>query len=212
MVDYLAVVFDYINTTLSNLSYEAAKATIKPLSTFVAGMIVYSVFIFKFYRFIARRDIFKLNLADYASRSHPALEQTLSIIFYILEHIVIFPVITFFSFLVLAVLMAFLAKEQTVQTIILVSISIVAAVRVTAYVHEDLSRDLAKMLPFALLGIFLVDSSYLNYAQSVEVIKMLPGLGETMVYYLIFVILLEIILRLIHAIFSHSKPKPEPKP
>ena len=39
--------------------------------------------------------------------------------------------------------------------LILISISVVTAVRVTAYIDEDLSRDIARILPFALLGLFI---------------------------------------------------------
>jgi len=39
-----------------------AYLILKPLVIFVLGMVVYSIFIFKFYRFIAKKDVFELNL------------------------------------------------------------------------------------------------------------------------------------------------------
>ena len=41
-----------------------AHTTLLPLFGYIIGMVIYSVFIFKFYRFVAHRDIIKFNLAQ----------------------------------------------------------------------------------------------------------------------------------------------------
>jgi len=102
----------------------------------------------------------------------------------------------------MSVLLMFLAKSGNVANILLVSVALVAAVRATAYYNEDLSRDLAKMLPFALLGVFLVDISYFSFSNSIELVKQMPSFWKTMAYYLGFVIALEFVLRIGHGIVS----------
>lgn len=189
------------------LSISKALIVLEPLTMFLIGMAIYSIFIFKFYTFLARKDIFKLDLNQYNHATHPTIKKGLRLIFYVIEYIVLFPVFVFFWFSILTILLSFLAKEQAVQNVLLVSIAVVGAVRITAYYNEDLSRDLAKMLPFALLGIFLVNISYFSIGESMEVIKQIPSQISLLLYYLFFVILLEFVLRIIYGIAMIFIPK-----
>ncbi|MCK5177030.1 MAG: hypothetical protein KAQ92_04855, partial [Candidatus Aenigmarchaeota archaeon] len=111
------------------------------------------------------------------------------------EYIILFPIFTFFWFAVFVVLLSFMAKGQPLESILLVSIAVVGVIRVTAYYNEDLSKDLAKMLPFALLGIFLVDISYFLFGESFDTIKQIPEMQGILIYYLVFVVALEFVLR-----------------
>ena len=95
----------------------------------------------------------------------------------------------------------------SVAMVLLISVAIVAAVRVTAYYNEDLSKDLAKMLPFALLGVFLLDTSFFSFSEALTEIKQLFLLWENMIYYFIFVIGLEFVLRISHGFVSLFKKK-----
>ena len=97
-------------------------------------------------------------------------------------------------------MLAILSKTQDVGNILLISMTLVAAVRATAYYNEDLSRDLAKMLPFALLGIFLIDISFFSLQASIETIKLLPSMWKPMIYYFIFVVGFELLLRILSGI------------
>ena len=101
-----------------------------------------------------------------------------------------------FWFLVLTVLLAFLSKNQGIGTVLLVSMAVVSSIRVTSYYDEDLSRDLAKILPFALLGVFVVDLSYFRISDSLTSLELAAGQWETIIYYLAFVVVLEFVLRL----------------
>lgn len=175
---------------------------LKPLTYFVVGIAIYSVFIFKFYRFIAKRDVFQLDMNKYNTASHPMLNKFVGFIFYIVKYILLFPIFTFFWFGVLTFLLSFLSKNHDLQTVLLVSIAVVGAVRFTAYYNEDLSRDLAKMLPFALLAVYLVDTTYFSFSESIEMIKQVPSVWNILIYYLIFVILLEFVLRIFSLFFK----------
>lgn len=173
-----------------------AITVIRPLLSFVVGMAVYAVFVFKFYRFLASKDIFALDLSRYEKSRLRWLRSALHMVFYVLKYLVLFPFLAFFWFAILTVLLSFLAKKQTAETVLLVSIAVVAAVRITSYYDEDLSRDLAKILPFALLGVFLVDLSYFSVPATLSTLQETLGQWRTMVYYLVFVIILELVLRI----------------
>ena len=169
---------------------------VKPLILFVLSMVFYSVFIFKFYRFVAKRDIFKLNLKQYSKSSNTIIRNFWGSILYVIEYVFIFPIFTFFWYGMIAVLLVFLSREQSVQNVLLVSIALVGAIRITAYYNEDLSKDLAKMIPFALLGVFLVDISFFSFSSSFSLVMEIPGFWNTILHYLLFVVILEFVLRI----------------
>jgi len=187
---------------LFELNLSEAIVTLKPLTIFVFGMVVYSFFVFKFYRFLAKKDIFKLNLNRYNRVKHPFLEKILSVIFYIIEYIFVMPIFIFFWSGVLAILLIFLTKQTSVQNLLLVSIALVGAIRITAHYNEDLSADLAKMLPFALLAVFLGNISFFSPDQAMLIIRQLPSQLNTFIYYLLFVIIMEILLRITQIIIN----------
>ena len=174
---------------------------IRPLLLFVLGMVVYSVFIFKFYRFVAKRDIFELNLKQYSKSSDSIIQKIWGSILYVIEYILLFPIFTFFWYGMIAIFLVFLSREQSVQNVLLVSIALVGAIRITAYYNEDLSKDLAKMLPFALLGIFLVDISFFSFSTSISLVMEIPSFWSIILHYLVFVIALEFVLRIGHGIY-----------
>ena len=190
---------DSINVSTLGLSIGEANTVIHPLFIFVIGVAFYAIFIFKFYRFIASRDIFKLNLQQYSQSFFGIIERILYMTFYIVEYFIIFPFITFFWFSVMALVVMFLSKAS-VEANLLISMALVAAIRITTYYDEDLSKDLAKMLPFALLGVFLVDVSYFSYDRFIDKLDVVPTLWKQLVYYLFFVILLELLLRVLRTI------------
>ena len=81
--------------------------------------------------------------------------------------------------------------------VLLVALAVVSAIRVTAYYHEDLARDLAKILPLAVLGTFIIDASFLTVEESAAVIQEANNNRETIFYYFVFLVLLEFFLRIV---------------
>ncbi len=175
--------------------------TIRPLLGFILGVVIYSFFIFKFYRFLAKKDLFKLDLKQYKKFKDAASKKGMAILFYIFEHIFLLPILIFFWFALLSMFLSFLATNQPIQNIMMVSISLVAAVRITSYYSEDLSRDLAKMLPFALLGVFLTEVKLFSLGASFAFLKNFATISDTLIYYLLFVIILEFVLRALHWVY-----------
>ena len=179
------------------LDIEDAIDLLRPVTLYILGMAVYAFFVFKFYRFVASRDMFGMDLSRYEESRFRWLRAFLHVILYIGEYIILFPVFAFFWFAVLTVILAFLSKGQSFSDILLMALVTVSAIRVTAYYDEDLSKDLAKILPFAVLAIFLIDASFFTIAESLEVLRQVRNYSEDILYYLVFLIAMEFALRLI---------------
>jgi hypothetical protein len=190
----------FSNLNLSDFSIVGYFTAVKPLVFFIIGMTVYAIFIFKFYKFLARRDMLQLKLKEYSEGFSGFLKEVFSRLFHTVEILIVIPLLVFFWFAVLAVLLLILAKNQSFDNVLLSSMALVATVRITAYYKEELSRDIAKVIPLALLAIFLIDASYFSIGSTSELVKQIPSSWQTLVNYLIFVIGLELVLRTINAL------------
>ena len=115
---------------------------------------------------------------------------------YVAKYLLIFPLVAFFWFATFTVLLSFLAPDRPFSDILLVALAVVGTIRISAYLTEDLSRDLAKILPFAVLGIFIVNVSFFKTTESFEVLRQANDNRESILYYLVFVIVLEFALRI----------------
>ena len=126
------------------------------LLIYVIGIAIYAILIWKFYKFLARRNIIELDLRKYNKTEHPTLNKMFASVLFLIEYIIILPLFVFFWFSILSILLLLLSKTQSVDQIVLVSAAIVAATRLTSYLSQDLSKDLAKMFPFTILAVFLL--------------------------------------------------------
>ena len=94
-----------------------------------------------------------------------------------------------------------LSKDQSVAQILLVAAAVVGAIRVTSYFNEDLSRDLAKIFPFTVLVIFLLSPNFLDFSTVIGKLLEIPSFLNNILFYLIFVISFEILIRFFYTIF-----------
>jgi len=201
-----------ISSLFMNFRFAEAIEHLKPLLLFMTGMIIYSVFIFKFYKFISKKDILKLDLEQYSSNSkHRVLHKISAFLLYVLEFVIIMPLVIFFWFLVFSVIIIFFSKEIDPQRVLLMAFSLVGSIRAIAYYSENLSQELAKMLPLTLLAIFLVDASYFSLDNSVAILRTLPSLWEIIVYYLLLIVFLEIVFRGVRYLLSPLIPEKDYK-
>jgi len=182
---------------------------------FTAVIVIYSVFVFYFYRFLAKKNIIELNLNQYNQYANPAVVKFFAVIFYLIEYVVVLPVLTFFWFAVLSILILLLSKGIGISTILLISAALVAAVRITAYVSEDLSKDLAKMLPFTLLAIAITTAGFFDINALLQRITEIPSLFSNIAYYLLFIVAVELIMRtftFFQSMIQSSKAEEEVSP
>ncbi|MFH1182561.1 MAG: hypothetical protein V1702_06385 [Candidatus Woesearchaeota archaeon] len=190
----------------AQLSMEEAKSFTYPLVLLTAGFVIYSLFIFTFYRFLAHKDVFQLKLQQY--KGHFAgIEEFFGVVLYIAEYIVILPLFIFFWFLVMVLMVAALSEAKSPELILLMAMSMVAATRVVAFISNDLANDMAKLLPFVLLGIFVIDIRYFDFNTYIATLMQFPALWETILYYLAFTMILEMLLRLFYGIYCWRSKK-----
>ncbi len=200
------------------LDFDDALNLLEPVAVYVFGMAVYAAFVFRFYRFVAARDMFALDLSRYEESRFRPVRAFLHFVMYVAKYIILFPVFAFFWFAVLTVILALLAKEQTFSDILLTALVTVGTIRVTAYLTEDLSRDLAKILPFAVLAISLIDPAFFAIEDSLDVLMEVRDYSENILYYLVFLIALEFALRLLMGFASlvlvgdRARTPEEPEP
>ena len=188
---------------------------LKPAFFYMIGVAFYGLFLFKFYHLLARKDILKFNSNDYGKGSYPTVDRTAGFFLYFLQVLVLFPLIVFFWFAVLIIFIAFLSKNQSVENIMLSAMAIVGATRIASYYNEELSKDLAKLLPLVLLGVFLIDISFFSFNQTWTILLQTVQQWKILIYYLVFIIILEVILRLGFLLFGrveYEEVPEEPKP
>jgi len=169
-----------------------------PLLLYVIGMVVYAVFVFKFYHFISNNSVFNLNLDKYNKSNHPIFSRFFGFIFYVIEFILFFPALAFTWFVFYAGLLIVLASNLGANDILILSMAVVASSRITSYYSEELATDISKMLPLAILGSFLVSSS--SFTIHLDKIFELASLWSTALYYLGFIILVEMFMRVVQLI------------
>jgi hypothetical protein len=180
---------------LRQLNLADAAELLRPAMLFTVGVAIYAILIFNLYRFMSRRNVFNLDFSKYEESRHAFLGRTLHLIFYVAKYLLIFPLFAFFWFGVLVVMVALLSRTKEVEDLLLIAMAVLTSVRVTSYYTEELSRDIAKMLPFALLGIFLIDLRYFDLSASTELLNRVGDKWESIFYYWVFVVLLELVLR-----------------
>ena len=96
-----------------------------PVSIYILGMAAYAIFVFKFYRFVAARDVFDLDLSSYEESSYRWIRSSLHFTLYGAKYLILFPVFAFFWFAVLTLVLAFLSKEQTFSDTLLIALATV---------------------------------------------------------------------------------------
>ncbi len=189
----------------NGLHLNDAFTLLEPVALYILGMSIYTLFVFKFYRFLASKDIFTFDLSRYEASRHRAVRVVVDTAFYIAKYLFIFPVVAFFWFAAFTVLLSFLAPDRPFSDILLVALAVVGTIRISAYLTEELSRDLAKILPFAVLGIFIVNVSFFKTSESFEVLRQANAHRESILYFLMGLIVLEFALRISSAFAADIK-------
>ena len=166
-------------------------------------VVVYSILIWKFYRFIAKKDLIELNLKKYNRSTHPVLSKTIAGGFYIVEYLIVLPFLVCFWFAAFVIFLALLTKISDTSIVITISAVIIVAIRMTSYYKEDLSKDLAKMLPFTLLSVAILQGG-VSFQEGLTRIFQLPQFFSHIYYALFFIFIIEFILRLFETVFVAS--------
>ncbi len=164
-------------------------------------IVLYSIFIWHFYRLLSKKDILQLNLNQYNKYQDAFLVKIVAGFLYLIEYILISPLLIFAGFVCFTILIILMNESLSIASLLLISATIVASIRITAYYKEDLSREIAKFFPFTLLGISLINPNLFDLNRIFAQILSIPSLFNQVGNYLLFIIFIEIILRFFRFIF-----------
>ncbi len=180
------------------------SAVRQALNVFIIAVLIagISMFIWYFYRSLSQRNLISLNLSQYNTSEHSVTSKLLATSFYLLEYVVLMPVLIFFWFMALSVFIFLIASERTVVQILMLTASLVLAIRILAYWNEEISRDLAKLFPFITLSVFLLMPGSFELSNILKKLGNISGLFNYIVYFLLAVLFVEIFLRVFYTIFN----------
>ncbi len=170
------------------VSLQEGFVVLQPLVIFVIWMLVYSVFVFKFYKLVSRKNMLRISWKS---------DGWWNLARYVIKYLLLFPITVFIWFIVISALLAVLSQVLEIGDIFMISMGITVLIRITAYYNEDLSEELASMIPFALLAVFILDISQVTSATLFRVYDQVPGAMHILVYYFIFIVMLEIFLEIL---------------
>jgi|TARA_B110001454_G_scaffold21960_1_gene21381 hypothetical protein len=182
--------------------FENFIAETYPIILAVIAIALYSGFVFLFYRFLARKDILTLDLSKFEKNYSGKFRLYFRIVFHIGLYIVLIPILIAFWTLILAMILTLFASDPDHARNALIATAVVGAIRILSYWTEELSRDVAKMLPFAVLGVFLVDSTAVHIDSIISLIESWPELANSWWNSLILLSILEVILRAINGLYN----------
>lgn len=155
---------------------------LQTLAIYGIGIAVYTALVFAFYQSLSRRRPVHIPGSEddgWWGRTARFFERAL-----------LFPVVSFLYFAVIAVALFVLAQSQTTQDILRIAMAVVVSVRVTVYLSEKMSNDLAKLVPLSLLAVMLVNPTYASWSATwghfAEATRLWPLLGR---YFLLFIAL-----------------------
>ncbi len=180
---------------LISLLEEFGQDTLPELLAIIA-VAAYSGFVFMFYRLLARRDILTLDLERYQDSMSGRIKAFFRTLVFLIQYAIAIPLLISFWTVVMAVILTLLSNESDHARNALIATSVVGAVRIVSYWTEDLSRDVAKMLPFAVLGVFLVGETSVKLSEFEDLYHNLPKLASSYVNSLILLSILETVLRI----------------
>ena len=203
---------NYLNNIVKDI---AEDSSIYDLIGFSIGMVIYGIFVYHFYKFLSKRDMFSINLEQRMihiklKSSGEKISTVPRITAFIATNIFIFPFVIFLWFLGYSSFMFLLVQQMPTATIFLVSSSLIIAIRISAYYSEELSKDLAKLIPFALLGIFLFNPQFYSMSDVVKRLEEIPSFLTLIASFLVVAIAVETILSILYLIklkFFHKEKK-----
>lgn len=161
-----------------------------------------AVFIWGFYSSLSNRDIVPLNLAKYNKSKHPVFSKLIAILFYLVEYLILAPIMIFLWFAAISAVLILVAKERGIDEILAISIAMVGAVRILAYSKKSIAADLAKLFPLTMLAVFLLEPGSLNTTQIISHLVHIPSLLSSLVSFFFVVFVIEFSLRIVYTAYE----------
>ena len=176
---------------------------------FAILIVIYSVVTWKFYKHLSKKDLINLNLNQYNRTTHPFLNKLVAILFYLIEYIIILPFLIFFWFAVFGLFILLLSEELVVAQIVVISASMIAAIRMVCYYEASLALEMAKVFPFAILTIFITSPSFFQLDRVLTKIDEIPNFLGSIILFLLLIAGIELILRVTDTVLNLFRSEAE---
>lgn len=148
------------------VQYQQIESSTGPLAiraiVTIIAITLYAIFAGSFYETLSKKTIFKLNLPKpllFSEEEHHVRMWDILVLFF--QYTIFFPIITLIWTMALTLFLLALSSSSPAEVAVL-SLSIVASTRIVAYYDEQISVDVAKLLPIALLAIIVADPGSLS--------------------------------------------------
>ncbi|MDP3766279.1 MAG: hypothetical protein Q8R04_07235 [Nanoarchaeota archaeon] len=171
-------------------------------STIILFLAIFIMWYF-YHKQLSRKDLFDIPKID----SNSKFVSFINRLVYFFKYIIVFPLYSFIWFLIFSFLLVLIAKSRPISEIMFFGIIIVSVTRISAYASSKLAEDMAKLLPWALIIVFLIDPQSITI-ESVQVsfnsfVQEIPKVAK----YLIFIAFVEWSLRIGNWIIGSDKEK-----
>lgn len=202
-----AKITEYYSQLQTNTSPEIFS--VLEVLLFILLITLVSIFIYYFYLSISKRSIITLNLRQYNRTLHPFWNKMLASFLFFVEYLLLMPFLILLWFAALSIIILLIADEKTASQVLFVSAGLIGAVRILAYFHQEIAKDLAKLFPFIMLSVFILSPNSFFPSKIMEKIFEIPSLFPKAIFFLGIVVAVEIILRIFHtaAEFFYSSEK-----
>jgi hypothetical protein len=166
---------------------------------YTLGFTIYATIIYFFYK----RGSKRLLLTHTPSKA-TGLRAFFANAWYAVEYLFLSPLILFLWGCIIATIVFLLAKNFAAEQALLAAMALLATIRVTAYFSEELSADVAKLVPLSLLAIVAFDAAAIDLAAFWTKVQTLPLLLVPSLAAFAFIVILELILRIGYALVERD--------
>jgi len=196
-----------------SLIYMAFESILGPVVAnalvFIVGIYFFAVFYEFFFERLSKKEVFTVEMRD-APITYSYADFSFNQIFrFLLKNVLVFPVMASILTVFTTIFLIFLSKDQSVQNIASISFAMVVVVRILAYTHEKLAKEVSKLLPFALLTIVLTNPTTFAQGDLIARGNQLVGASGSLIPLLLAFIAIEIIIQLVMQMRKISLPQEE---
>jgi hypothetical protein len=171
---------------------------------------VVSLFIWEFYKSTSKKNLIGLNLRQFNRSEHPGLSKLLATVLFLVEYVILMPLLIILWYAALALILFLIAKERPIEGILMVAAAVIATIRILAYFKGEISKDVAKLFPFIALSMFLLSPGAFDLNRTWLKIINIPQSLSLIIIYVVIIISIEIALRIVDTIFEFIKSSKHP--
>jgi hypothetical protein len=166
----------------------------------IAGITIASAFVWYFYASLSQRSLLRLDLYKYNKSSNPGLRKFMAIILFFIEYLLVMPFILILWFAALSIMLLLINEKYNTSQVLMVSAAVVGAIRVLAYYNKDAAEEVAKLVPFTAMALFLLSSISVTFSQMLSRLEEVPLLLDNIAYFILVIVVVEVILRGLYTI------------